>query len=79
MTEAELVGDAPGAQPSFAQLKNASFDTTTDLRRRMDRPPTLRAQPGEVVGLVSLPPTTQDLARDMEVGAQRREGDALLM
>jgi hypothetical protein len=67
-SETELVRDATGTEPSLAKLKNTAFDARTDLRRRLYRPPTGGAQPGEVGGLISLPPPAQDLARDLKVG-----------
>src|SRR5688500_11983991 len=79
MTDAELVRETSGAKTLRPELENARFDATSEPRRRPMGPPAVRAQGGEIPGLVPFPPPAEHFARYLEVSTQGSQRDALLM
>src|SRR6476659_11346940 len=66
IAEIELAGDPHGAATLLTQLQGTSDRRLTDPRRRVVRTPTLRRQPGQVIGRIAIPPARQHLACNAE-------------
>ena len=79
MADVQRQRNANRAEPTRPELENTSLHLTWHTGGRGMRSTTARLETGEILTLIARPPATEDIARDVEIMAERRQWDALLV